>query len=80
LGSFLVLDRLIAHCHTPLSLAQQRSRMSHALLAIAVEMAVFVSTHPHPQLSPLESLHVLHVSPQQLHLLLGQAAERMPQL
>ncbi len=79
-----MLDRLIAHCHTPSTLArnaaQQRSRMSHALLAIAVEMAVFVDAHPHPELSTLESLHVLHISAEQLHVLLGQAAQRMPQL
>lgn len=54
--------------------------MSHALLAIAVEMAVFVDAHPHPELSTLESLHVLHISAEQLHVLLGQAAQRMPQL
>jgi len=68
-----VLDRLIAHCHTPSTLArnaaQQRSRM-----------AVFVDAHPHPELSTLESLHVLHISAEQLHVLLGQAAQRMPQL
>ena len=54
--------------------------MSHALLAVAVEIAAFVGAHPHPLLSTLESLHELRISEAQLHLLLGQAAERMPQL
>jgi hypothetical protein len=79
--SVLVLDRLIAHCHTSPSLmrdaAQQRSLMSHALLAIAVELATFVSANPDPHLSTLESLHVLRMSEEQLLLLLGKAAGRM---
>lgn len=82
--SVLVLDRLIAHCHTSPSLmrdaAQQRSLMSHALLAIAVELATFVSANPDPQLSVLESLHVLRIDKEQLLLLLGKAADRMPQV
>jgi hypothetical protein len=59
--------------------AQQRSLMSHALLAIAVEIATFVSANPHPQLSVLESLHVLRISKEQLLALLAKAVEHMPQ-
>ncbi len=81
LCSVLVLDRLIAHCHTSPALmpdaAQQRSLMSHALLAIAVELATFVSANRDPQLSTLESLHVLRISKDQLLFLLSNAASRI---
>jgi hypothetical protein len=62
------------------SAAQQRSVMSHALLAIAVEIAAHVGANPHPQLTVLECLHVLRVTKEQLLQLLGQAAQRMPPL
>ena len=60
--------------------AQQRSVMSHALLAIAVEIAAHVAANPHPQLSVLECLHVLRMTKQQLLQLLAQAVQRMPTL
>ena len=82
-GSVLVLDRLIAYCHTSSLMhhaAQQRSVMSHALLTIAVEIAAHVGANPHPRLTVLECLHVLRMSKEQLLQLLGQAALRMPPL
>jgi hypothetical protein len=54
--------------------------MSHALLAVAVELASFIHAHPHPKLSVLESLHVLRMSKEQLLWVLGEATSRMPQL
>jgi hypothetical protein len=60
--------------------AQQRSTISHALLAIAVEIAAHVGANPHPQRSTLECLHVLCMTKEQLLQLLAQAAQRMPPL
>jgi hypothetical protein len=58
--------------------AQQRSLMSHALLAIAVEIATFVCASTHPQLSTLECLHVLQMDKEQLLAILAKAAEHLP--